>query len=146
VFLNNRAQALEPSDPNRAALSTYYQKLLGLSASEAQILNQVASAADEAVTSQDAKAELIVRQIRAAYPPGRVSSKALLPPRSPELTQLWQDRGAIIEGAVRTLQAQVQPATFAKIQAYVETKCSSYVQALKPESAAVHAGNAGARQ
>jgi hypothetical protein len=135
VFLNARAQALAPSDPNGAALSMYYPKLLALSPSEALILDQVATTADAVVIAQDAKAQAIILQTRALYPPGRVPSKAFLPPHSSELSALWQERSAIIMAQVQNLQAQLSPATFTRIEKYVRVKFAAYVHPLSPQAA-----------
>jgi hypothetical protein len=148
VFLNARAEALAIGDPNRTSLSTYYQRILGLSSAENMLLSQVASAVDRSVATQDAKAEAIIRQIRIAYPAGRVSSKAAIPPRSAELDQLWQDRKAAILAQVQSLKAQLSPSSFAKVDEFVKTKFGSHVLTLasNPQGAAASVTTVGGQR
>src|SRR6266850_4641496 len=81
------------------ALRSFFQHKANLSEFQARILDTVAAECVRQVDAQDARAQQIISAFRLRFPPGKLPKGVKLPPPPPELTQMQNERDAMILSA-----------------------------------------------
>jgi hypothetical protein len=119
--------AQQGKDDNQYRLM--FRRRAGLSDTQAQILDQVTRDCKQELARQDAKAQAVIAEFRKQYPVGTLPEGVTLPPPPPELTQLQQERDAIILRARDRLHAAFGDEEFARFDSFVQSRIGA---AIKP--------------
>jgi hypothetical protein len=133
--LETAAEARENKGQDGDWLRNYYKNSLGLSDADFEALRESGRRLESALKDNDAQANALRRPASAsssapnpqsagnATPLGVEEFNAklkTLPPPSPEMVQLQQEREAAIEGEIATLKASLSPEGAAKVVDFVE--------------------------
>jgi hypothetical protein len=105
----------------------YYQKLLKLTDVEAADLKRVATDYQNALHDLEAKAKSVVEAAWAPYPNHRVPLGAKVPEMPEELNQLERERVDMINAHAKLLEALLDPATFKRVDNYVQNVLAKQV-------------------
>jgi hypothetical protein len=122
LHLERTADALDKKGENGTALRTHYQKQLGFSAAEFNPVHDAAVSLEAKLKEQDAKARAVIDKIHEQYPPGKVKGPEDLPPPSPELAQLQEERNALIRDEVNRLKASLGTEKAAKLDKFLQAQ------------------------
>ena len=99
-----------------------FKRRAELSDSEAQALDQVTRDCQQELAQQDSKAQAVIAQFRKQYPAGKLPEGVTLPPPPPELSQMQQERDAIIIRARDRLHAAFGDEEFARFDSFVQSR------------------------
>jgi hypothetical protein len=105
-----------------------FKRRAGLSDYQAQALDQVTRDCQQEVVQQDAKAQAVLAEFRKQYPIGKLPEGVTLPPPPPELTQLQQERDAIILRARDRLHAAFGDEEFARFDSFVQSRVRAEIK------------------
>ena len=102
-------------------LHTHFQKKLGLTDQDAATLKSHASAADDAVRKQDAKAHDVIDRIRKKTPGGKLAPGEKPPAVPQELLNLQTGRDRMITDHIAGLQHDLGGDAFTRIDTFAKT-------------------------
>jgi hypothetical protein len=128
--LDTQANSMDAQGQNGSDLRNYYQTILVLSDQDAATLKQNAAACVTAVQQLDQQAQVIIQQMRAPFPGGKIQAGQSLPAPDPRLKQLTAQRDAVTNSQIQTLQSGLTSGSFQKIDTYVRTQFAAQVSSV----------------
>lgn len=133
--MNQEADKAERKGDSNAAFSlrAVYKREAELNDVQARVFSEVAAECEREVNEQDRKAKVIINAFRAQYPGGRVPNGEPLPPPSPELAQMQNERNAIILRARDRLRAALGEEEFSRFKRFVRVRVAPNIHPLSPE-------------
>lgn len=96
VAVKEQADELERSGIDAASLRYSHRNGANLSDEQNQILHEIASACVREVAQQDMRAQKLIEKYKAQFPGGKVPKGEKLRPPPPELSQMQEERNAMI--------------------------------------------------
>lgn len=121
-FNLQKADELARQGKDNSQYRLMFKRRAGLSDYQAQVLDQVTLDCQQEVAQQDAKAQAVIAEFRKQYPVGTLPAGVTLPPPPPELTQLQQERDAIVLRARDRLHAAFGDEEFARFDSFVQSR------------------------
>lgn len=91
-----QADETQRQGKDASSLRSMFQEKASLSEAQARVLDTVATGCVREVAVQDARAQQISNEFRLRFPPGRLPPGVKLPPPPPELSQMQEERDAIV--------------------------------------------------
>jgi hypothetical protein len=143
-YLQSVAQTANTAEA--AELQGWHQKNIGITASEAIELKQIAAAHLAAVAQIENRASQILASQQSLLPTGVLTSHSALPPLLPALSQLQAQRDDLTMKTVSTLQAEFSSGSFAKLDTWVkahfsqDAKTPAGSRPIPPSPSAIRAG------
>ncbi len=125
AFLKKRADDAQAKGRDRSSLRQIVRTQAGLTEYEGQVLESIALLSEAEIAAQDARAKVIIDRYRAQFPLGAIPHDTTLPPRPPELAQMWRERNAMILLARDRLHGALGDAAFAKFDTYVKAQAAA---------------------
>ncbi len=127
-FNLQKAAELDRQSKNGAGYRSMEKRLAGLTDQEAVVLDQVTADCERELEKQDERAREVINAFRARFPPGRLPEGVLLPPPPAELTQMQEERNAIILRARDRLHEAFGDESFKRLDSFVKSQVASDVQ------------------
>jgi hypothetical protein len=118
--LQKQALDLEKEGEKGESLRGYVQTQANLTDGQTRELNAIATACVAKVARQDAKAIQIIEKSNARFPEGKVPKGTKMPPPSPELKVLQQERDEIVLAAKDSLVEALGTAAFANVEQFAK--------------------------
>jgi hypothetical protein len=133
-MMNQQADKAELRGDMQAAssLRSFHKHEAGLNEEQARIFDEVAAECEREVHEQDRKAQVIIKRFRAQFPGGRVPNDESLPPPSPELVQMQNERNAIILRARDRLRRAFGEEEFSRFRQFVKVRIAPNIRPLSP--------------
>lgn len=128
LHLDRAADAMDQKGERASGLRDHYQKRLGFTPAEFALVRDAAIRLEAQLKQQDAKAQAVIDDVHARFPPGAVTGPKDLPPPSPELVRLQQERNALIKHEVDRLKASLGPALAGKLDKFLQSDFAPDVQ------------------
>lgn len=125
-----------------SSMRGYEAHAAGLNRAEEAVLKRVAFDCNQALAELDRKRAEIAVAFQALHP-GKESFQASPPP---EMKQLQQVKKTIIQSHIDELKSNLGPATFQKLDAYVEQRMASAIRVTTGSDAHTTQENSGAKQ
>ena len=107
---------------------------LAISADAETTLKTISRETLDRVSAQDAKAQRIIDEFHARYPPGQLGAGQELPRAPEELKQLWAERKQIVLSQVAHLQTTLSPTAYQHIQLCIMRSSSNKTLRTVPPS------------
>jgi hypothetical protein len=113
-----------------------FREKADLSEVQAHLLTAIATDCVREVAVQDARPREIINTFRLRFPPGKLPIGVKLPPPPPELTQMQQERDAIILSARERLRLALGEDEFQRFEGLVTRRVAAAIEptALLPRS------------
>ena len=121
-FLFRRIQLFTDKKMPEPQLTALLQKELGIDAGRVEKLKQIALGCLGEVRQQDARAEVVIEQVRARYPDKKIRKGQPLPGESPELVAMQRERDAVFLRARASLQTLFGEKGFGSFDEKVKAK------------------------
>jgi len=131
--LRKKADELELDGKDGRQLRTHYQRKAGLSAEQASVLDQIAGELNEQLQVQGLRARILIDAYRAQYPGGKVPHGEKPQPPPAELTQMVQERDAIVLRGRDRLRAALGDEEFNRFNDFVRIRVAPQVQQISPQ-------------
>jgi hypothetical protein len=132
VDLENQALELEKEGAKGDTLRGYVQTQLNLTDDQAMKLGAIAAACVEQVEQLDARALQVIQKSQSQFPGGRIPKGSQVPPPSPELKVLQQERDQIILAARDSLGNALGAASFANVEQFTTYRMGLNVRPTTP--------------
>ncbi len=116
-YLQTAAQSASPAEA--AQLQSWHQTHIGLTAQEAEQLQQVAATHVAAMDALEKQASQILQAYRAQFP-RKLASAASLPPPPPQLAQFQQQRDDLTLSHIQSLQASLSAGSFTNLDSWIQ--------------------------
>jgi hypothetical protein len=117
--LDRAAAVLDKAGKNGDALRTHFQKKLGFTDTQFQLVRDSALRLEAALKDQDAKAKALIDATRAKVP-SVINGPADLPPVPPELIDMQKQRDALIDKEIDALKKSLGPSDAAKLDTFLQ--------------------------
>lgn len=128
AYLQKKSRSLAAAQPTVAhEVASLYQRKIQLTDPDNATLTATASSCEAAIAREDAKAQVVIQNVRAQYPGGHLPTKEALPAVPKELAQMQQERNTIIANHVKALHLALGDAAFQKVDLYVKTQFAPHV-------------------
>ena len=95
-FNLKKAAELRSKGKDGSRYQLMFKQKAGLSDEQAEALDQITLDYAQELEQQDAKAQIVINEFQARYPPGKLPPGVTLPPPPPELAIMQEERNAII--------------------------------------------------
>jgi hypothetical protein len=128
--LNKKADEVEKLGQDGSNFRKLYQNMAGLTNQEAEKLDTIAKTANEEISELDIQARIIITNLRAQHPDGKLAQGETPPTPPAELINLSDQRKEIIEQAISDLQTGLEGDGFAKFSTFVNEKVRPGVRTL----------------
>lgn len=132
VDLENQALELESEGAKGETLRGYVQTQSNLTDDQARKLGVIAAACVEQVAQQDARALEVIQKSQSQFPGGRIPKGSQVPPPSPELKVLQQERDQIILAARDSLSNALGAASFDNVEQFATHRIGLSVRPTSP--------------
>jgi hypothetical protein len=119
------ADEMQHQGKDTIPLRSFFQRKANLNEFQARILDTVADECVRQLDVQDARAQLIINDFRKRFPPGKLPPGVKLPPPPPELTQMQEERDAMILRARDRLRVALGEAEFQRFEGFVTSRVAS---------------------
>lgn len=128
VAVRQQAEAEELQGRDARSLRSIFREKADLSEVQAHLLDGIATDCVREVAAQDARAQVIISAFKARFPPGRLPLGVKLPPPPPELTQMQEERNAMILRARDRLRLSLGEDEFQRFEGMVTRQVASSIQ------------------
>jgi hypothetical protein len=128
VFLKQKADEFEQQGKGKSSLLTRFQEDAKLSAEQFQTLYEIASDCEQQVAEQDKRAMIIINDMKAPYPDGRLPAGQAPPVIPPELIRLQGDRDSIVLQARDRLHLALGEEAFIHFHAFVQERIGAEIK------------------
>jgi hypothetical protein len=118
VDLEKQALELESEGAKGETLRSYVQTQANLTDDQVRKLGAIAAACVEQVGQLDARALEVIQKSQSQFPGGRIPKGSQVPPPSPELKVLQQERDQIILAARDSLSNALGAASFGNVEQF----------------------------
>jgi len=132
VDLENQASELESEGAKGESLRSYVQTQANLTDYQAKKLVVIAAACVEQVAQKDARALQVIQESQSQFPGGRIPKGSQIPPPSPELKVLQQERDQIILAARDSLSNALGAASFDNVEQFAKRRIGISVRQTSP--------------
>jgi hypothetical protein len=119
VSMKKKADELEKQGKDAKFFREFYKREAKLTDDQASAFDEIATACEEEVARQDAKAQAIIDKALAKNGNGKLAKGAQPPETPPELRTLWDERNAIIMKHRYSLEAAFGDSEFNRFADYV---------------------------
>lgn len=132
MFKKLAKEADEKGEREKAAkLRGAVKRLANLNDTEADLLNQAATVYKQKIEAQDAKAKKIIDAVLAKHNGGRLQPGEALPPPSPELVVLQEERNQMTLTARDTLRGAFGEAAFVALDKYARNTLGPHLKVVR---------------
>jgi hypothetical protein len=125
VDVMREADEMQRQGKDTSPLRSFFQRKANLNEFQARILDTVADDCVRQLDVQDARAQLIINEFRKRFPPGKLPPGVKLPPPPPELTQMQEERDAMILRARDRLRVALGDDEFQRFEGFVTERVAS---------------------
>jgi len=132
VDLEKQALDLESEGAKGETLRSYVQTQANLTDYQAGKLAAIAAACVEQVAQKDARALQVIQESQSQFPGGRIPKGSQIPPPSPELKVLQQERDQIILAARDSLSNALGAASFDNVEQFATRRIGLSVRPTSP--------------
>lgn len=145
VLFKKKAQEQESKGADGAFFREFHKNKLKLTDAETSALDRIADETNGEVTKLDKKARKLIDDIRAKHPGGVVKEGEVLPPPPAELTDLENQRTAVLLRARERLRAALGDAQFQRLETLLLEDAAKKMKVLfRGDSPAALTGQTGA--
>lgn len=131
TVLMKQAEETERQGKDASFLRNFYKHEAKLNDNQAEILREISTSCELEVSAVDQDAKLLIQNLRAAHPGGRLQPGEKLPPPPPQLQALQQRRNSAILHARDRLSQAFGATAFSEFQKFVNEKVKPKI---KPQS------------
>lgn len=128
VDVMREADEMQRQGKDTSPLRSFFQRKANLNEFQARILDTVADECVRQLDVQDARAQLIINEFRKRFPPGKLLPGVKLPPPPPELTQMQEERDAMILRARDRLRVALGEDEFQRFEGFVMERVASGIE------------------
>lgn len=128
VAVRQQAEAEERQGKDARGLRSIFREKADLSEVQARLLDGIATDCVLVVAAQDARAQVIISAFKARFPPGRLPRGVKLPPPPTELTEMQEERNAMILRARERLRVSFGEDEFQRFEGLMTREMATSIQ------------------
>jgi hypothetical protein len=128
VDVMHEADEMQRQGKDTSPLRSFFQRKADLNEFQARLLDTVADECVRQLDVQDARAQLIINDFKKRFPPGKLPTGVTLPPPPPELTQMQEERDAMILRARDRLRVALGEDEFQRFEGFVMERVASAIE------------------
>lgn len=132
VDLENQASELESEGAKGESLRGYVQTQANLTDDQARKLGEIAAACVEQISQQDARALEVIQKSQSQFPGGRIPKGSHVPPPSPELKVLQQERDQMVLAARDSLSNALGAPAFDSVEQFATHRIGLSIRPTSP--------------